>query len=202
MFYFRINLGKIYTLIMLNFLTQAQGMFLHFFKSFLFFYSSTVKLSSTKSCLFFLKFILRYFICFLQLEVEVFFFHDLLMVYIQESNSHAFCMQSPFIIFQLFTNQYILKLSLIVAVAVCWIKLLHHNSSDFMRIDIIQKSSFQNKTIQYPIGQSITLIPRSVYALLYNWSIKREIKVLHFQETKILSRFQQNHSRYMTTTNL
>ena len=73
MFYFKINLGKIYTLIMLNFLTQEQGTFLHFFKSFVF-YSSAVKLSSTKSCPLFLKFILRYFIRFLQLEVEVFFF--------------------------------------------------------------------------------------------------------------------------------
>lgn len=149
MFYFRINLGKIYTLIMLNFLTQEQGTFLHFFKCFLFFYSSPVKLSSTKSCPFFLKFIVRYFICFLQLEVEVFFFHDLLMVQIQESNRHAICMQSPFIIFQLFTNQYILKLSLIVAVAVCWIKLLHPKSSDFMRIDIIQRVHF--KTRQFNI---------------------------------------------------
>lgn len=94
-------------------------------------------------------------------------------------------------IFQLFRNQYILKQSLTVSAAVWWIKLLYHNSSDFMRTDIIQKGSFQNKTIQYPIGQSITLIPRSIYALLYNWSIKREIKFYIFRRPKFYQGFSK-----------
>lgn len=158
---------------MLNFLIQEQGTFLHFFKSFVF-YSSTVKLSSTKSCPFFLKFLLRYFICLFAVGSGGLFLHCICWLFTcrKAIDMQFACSRLSWL--QFFTNQYILKQSLIVAVAVWWIKLLYHNSSGFMRIDIIQKGSFQNKTIQYPIGQSITLIPRSIYALLYNQSIKRE----------------------------
>lgn len=103
MFNLEINLGKIYTFMMLNFPVQEQGMFFHLFKFSLVFHSSTVKLSSAKSCPFLLKFILRHFICFCcSWKRGAFLSLYLLIIYRKVTNSvfNAICTQILFMISQ------------------------------------------------------------------------------------------------------
>lgn len=58
-----------------------------------------------------------------------------------------------------------------------------------MRIDIIKRVHFQNKTIQYQVAQSITLIP-SIYALLYNRSYQKR-KFYIFRRPKFYQGFRK-----------
>lgn len=103
MFNLEINLGKIYTFMMLNFPVQEQGMFFHLFKFSLVFHSSIVKLSSAKSCPFLLKFILRHFICFCcSWKWGAFLSLYLLIIYRKVTNFlfNAICTQILFMISQ------------------------------------------------------------------------------------------------------